>query len=124
MDNNSDLDLLVDALLERGGAPVVAATALVVATLGEQVALVAAAGQRRTDERFRLSVALRGVDHVEPGVQRLAEHPRDGAGVGPLEADLGAAEAEHADAQSRAAERAALYCGRLRRRGAAPARAV
>src|SRR4051794_21539538 len=74
------------------------------AALGEQVELVAPPLDRPADQLLAAEVALGGVDDVQPGVERLAEQAGDGLGLGPLEADLGAAEAEHADPHVRPAE--------------------
>jgi len=93
-----------DAPLERGDAPVVAPGALEVTTLGEQMDVRPSTGDRLTDEGLGVAVALRGVDDVEAGVERIVQQPTHGARLGTLEADLRAAEAEHAHPQPRPAE--------------------
>src|SRR5262245_25034351 len=96
-----------DAALERDRTPVVAAGALVVAALGEEVDLAAPAAQRLADHGLGVAVTLGGIHDVEAGIDRVAQEAPDGGRVGALEADLGAAEAEHADLETGAAERAA-----------------
>ena len=86
-----------DALLQRGHAPVVATGALEVTALGEEVAVLASIGDCLTDQRLGVAVALRGVDDVEARVERLVQQTTNSARLGALEADLRAAESEHAD---------------------------
>src|SRR5262245_44388998 len=69
----------------------------------------AAGAERLADEALAVVVALGRVDHVQPGIERLAEQPRDGPGARILVADLGAAETEHAAHDVGAAEPALLH---------------
>jgi hypothetical protein len=85
-----------DALLERGRAPVIPPGAFEVTAFGEEEILGSAIRDRLADERLGVAVALGGVDDVETGVERFPQQPPDDARLGALEANLRAAEAEHA----------------------------
>jgi hypothetical protein len=86
------------ALTNRGGA-----------SAGDLVVLARAIRDGVADQRLGVSVALGGVDDVEAGVERFLQQQSNAARIGGLEADLRAAESEHADPQSRPAELALLH---------------
>ena len=73
------------------------ADAFGVAAFGEQVEVVAPPATALPISSSLFDVALGRVDHVEAGVEGVAEQPGDGLRRRPLEADLGPAEAEDAD---------------------------
>src|SRR5215468_7696839 len=99
----------LDALEERGAPPVSAPEAPPVAALREEMKLTAAAAHGLADELFAVLVALRGVDHIEPGVESAAEEPRHRTSADPLVADLRAPEAENAHGQTGLTERPSLH---------------
>src|SRR2546425_9953760 len=99
----------LDAFERRGGPPVGAAPAAAVAALGEHVIVATARADGAADEDLAVLVALRGVHHVEAGVERAAQQAPDRALAHPLVADLRAAEAEHADHQVGGAELPSLH---------------
>ena len=82
---------------QRIRPPVVPARPLGMSALGEQVVILASTSRRLPDQLLAVEVALRSVDHVEPGVERVVEQAGDHVGRRPLVTDLRAAKAEHAD---------------------------
>jgi hypothetical protein len=103
------LEAPLDAGQERGGAPVPPAPAAAVAALGEEVELAAPRANGTADELFAVLVALGGVDHVEPGVERAVQEPGDSAPAHALVADLRASESENARHHVGATEPASLH---------------
>src|SRR5215813_7294285 len=99
----------LDALEERGAPPVSAPEAPPVSALREEMKVAAAAAHRLADELFAVLVALRGVDHVETGVESAAEEPRHCTNADPLVTDLRTPEAENAHGQTGLAERPSLH---------------
>src|SRR6185503_19619046 len=89
--------------------PVGARPAAGVPAFREQRNVSAASPDRFADEALAVVVALRGVDHVQAGVERAAEQPRHRPRADALIADLGAAEAEHARDDVRSSEPALLH---------------
>ena len=90
------LQAALDALEQRGRAPVGPAPAAAVATLGEQVEVAPAAADGAANEDLAVLVALRGVHHVEARVEGAAQQAAYRALAHALIADLRAAKAEHA----------------------------
>ena len=91
------LQAALDALEQRLGPPVGHARLFGMPALGEQMKFVAPPRHGLADQLLAVHVALGRVDHVQAGVERVAEQPGDDLGRRLLEADLRAAEAEHAD---------------------------
>src|SRR5206468_8845017 len=86
----------LDAGQEGRAPPVGARPTAGVPALREQRDLPPAGPERLADQALAVVVALRRVEHVQPGVEGAPEQPRDRARAHALVADLGAAEAEHA----------------------------
>src|SRR5205807_2043154 len=99
----------LDAGQEWRAPPVGARPAAGVPALREQRDVPASGSERLADQALAVVVALRGVDHVQPGVERAPEQPRDRAGAHALIPDLRAAEAEHARHDVGAAEPTLLH---------------
>src|SRR5205823_3002443 len=87
--------------------------ALRVPALGEERKLRAPRGDGLADQFLALEVTLGGIDHVEAGVEGVAEQADDGLGGRLLVADLRAAEAEDADAHVRLAKLSRIHRSRL-----------
>src|SRR5438552_3642650 len=99
----------LDAGQQRRTAPVGARPAAGVPTLREEPDVLPPGTDRLADQALAVVVALRGVDHVETGVERASEQPRDRPRAYALIADLGSAESEHARHDVRPAEPALLH---------------
>ncbi len=99
----------LDALEQRPGAPIATPPAIAVPALGEEVIFRPPAPDRPPDQLLAGVVALRRVDHVEAGVERGAQEPRDSPLTHALVADLGSAEAEHAHVHVRLSQSPSLH---------------
>src|SRR5207253_70666 len=99
----------LDAGQQRRTAPVGARPAAGVPTLREEPDVLPPGTDRLADQALAVVVALRGVDHVQTGVERASEQPRDRPRAHALIADLGSAESEHARHDVRPAEPALLH---------------